>query len=136
MNINTELASREIIVNIDGNEYALAEKTVGMFDKLKEIETRHGNEGYEMWIEELKVMLGEDAVKELFPDIRTSNIDRMYAIYNGVSEALNANFNEYKLKEFAALKAEIGDLADKIKPITEATKLTAPTNRTQRRSFK
>lgn len=91
MTINTDI--RDVIVEIDGAEYPVAEKTIDVAEKLEEANKKHVGKSrqYELWLAHLRILLGAEAVKALFPGGKNENLDRMEAIYLGCMEAFNYN---------------------------------------------
>ena len=79
-------------VEIEGRQYALAEKTVGLAKELIETRRKLGSApGYRLWMAELRLLLGRRAVKRLFPHGDKENIDRMQRIHGGVMRAFEHN---------------------------------------------
>lgn len=91
MTINTDI--RDVIVEIDGTEYPVAAKTIDVAEKLEEANRRYVGKAkqYELWLAHLRILLGADAVKEIFPGGKKENLDRMEAIYLGCMQAFNYN---------------------------------------------
>jgi hypothetical protein len=90
MIIDTDISS--ITVEIEGNEYAVAEKTVETADKLIDAQKRCvGQPQYKMWLAELEVLLGKPAISALFSRGKKENIDRMQRIHAGVVNAFEYN---------------------------------------------
>ena len=120
MVIDTEV--KRIVVEIDGEEYELAPKTIEISDRLVEVEDKlKGKPLYRLWQEELKLLLGEDAVKKIFKDGKKENLDRMKAIYLGVAEAFNMQGDELD-REYRANKFE--SINDSIAPMNKFLELT------------
>lgn len=113
MVIDTEV--KRIIVEIDGEEYELAPKTIEISDRLVEVEDKlKGKPLYRLWQEELKLLLGEDAVKKIFKNGKKENLDRMKAIYLGVAEAFNMQGDEldreYRQTKFESINSSIAPM--------------------------
>lgn len=90
MRIDTDI--ERVSVEIEGEEYEVAEKTVAVADALIDAAARcDGKPQYKLWLAELEVLLGADAVRRLFPDGKRENIDRMQRIHVGVLEAFDYN---------------------------------------------
>ena len=90
MRIDTDI--ERVSVEIEGEEYEVAEKTVAVADALIDAAARcDGKPQYKLWLAELEVLLGADAVRRLFPDGKRENIDRMQRIHAGVLEAFDYN---------------------------------------------
>lgn len=96
MRINTKI--ERVNVEIDGKTYEVAEKTVGIAEKLRDAETScYGMPEYRLWLKDMEILLGADAVGALFPDGNDENLDRMERIHDGVLSAFDYNAN--KLRE-------------------------------------
>ena len=99
MRIDTEVD--HVFVEIEGAEYEVAPKTVAVADALIDAAARcDGKPQYRLWLAELEVLLGADAVRRLFPDGKRENIDRMQRIHAGVLEAFE--YNSRAVQEHAA----------------------------------
>lgn len=123
MTIDTEV--KKIIVEIEGEEYELAEKTIETSDALVELEEKlKGKPLYRLWQAELKILLGDAAMKKLFKDGRKENIDRMKAIYLGVAEAFNMQSDEmdaeYRESKFENINSGIAPINELLKLVNKA----------------
>lgn len=86
---------KEIFVEIDGKEYRLAMKTVATVqDLLSAYRRNEGEPEYKLWIEEMRIILGEKACAELFNKGRYENVDRIHRIRTGVMRAFDTNADE------------------------------------------
>lgn len=97
MRIDTEIMA--VTVEIGDKEYLVAEKTIETAERLKKAEDdglKRGRLEYEIWLDQLRILLGNEAVTELFPDGKRENMDRMGMIYRGVFEAFDYNGREAK----------------------------------------
>ena len=96
MRINTKI--ERVNVEIDGKTYEVAEKTVGIAEKLRDaVMNCYGRPEYRLWLKDMEILLGTDAVEELFPDGKDENLDRMERIHDGVLSAFD--YNADKLRE-------------------------------------
>lgn len=96
MRINTKI--ERVNVEIDGKTYEVAEKTVGIAEKLRDAAMNcYGMPEYRLWLKEMEILLGTDAVEELFRDGNDENLDRMERIHNGVLSAFD--YNSAKMRE-------------------------------------
>ena len=96
MRINTKI--ERVNVEIDGKTYELAEKTVGIAEKLRDAAMNcYGMPEYRLWLKEIEILLGTDAVEELFRDGNDENLDRMERIHDGVLSAFD--YNSAKMRE-------------------------------------
>ena len=120
MQINTDI--ERVVVEIDGAEYEVAEKTAAVADKLIEARVKcAGRAEYHLWLAELEILLGKTACRELFRAGAGENLDRMERIHAGVIEAFERNHDE-----LAAQKAD--------RVAEQMAKLFAPLNEFLRRS--
>lgn len=111
--INTEV--NKIYVEIEGNEYELAERTVGIEEKiLSAVNACIGKPRYMVWLAELEVLLGKSVVKKLFTSGKNENLDRLYRIHSGVVMA----FEKDRLDTDAMIASERADNVD-LSNITE-----------------
>lgn len=112
--------TQNTIVEIDGKEYPLAPRTIEIADKLIEIEESYrAKPAYRMWLEELRIMLGDAAYMELFHSGKAENIDRVQMIYYGVAKAFNRVADELKTDEF---DESVRAVATALSPINEMLK--------------
>lgn len=96
MRINTQI--ERVNVEIDGKTYELAEKTVSIAEKLRDAAMNcYGLPEYRLWLKEMEILLGADAVEALFPDGKDENLDRMERIHDGVLSAFD--YNSAKMRE-------------------------------------
>lgn len=120
MRIDTEI--RPVIVEIDGKEYNVAPKTVELLEKLRGVEdaaVKAGKMRHEMEMEQLELLLGRQAVRELFSAGKRENVDRVDAIYYGVLEAFDASSRERREARTDAMADEFRAIADTLKPLAE-----------------
>ena len=96
MRINTKID--RVNVEIDGKTYEVAEKTVSIAEKLRDAAMNcFGMPEYRLWLKEMEILLGTDAVEELFRDGNDENLDRMERIHDGVLSAFD--YNSAKMRE-------------------------------------
>ena len=96
MRINTKI--ERVNVEIDGKTYELAEKTVSIAEKLRDAAMScYGMPEYRLWLKDMEILLGADAVEELFRDGNDENLDRMERIHDGVLSAFD--YNSAKMRE-------------------------------------
>ncbi len=134
MRIDTDI--QNIIVEIDDVEYVLAEKTVAVAEKLQKIETdaiKAKNAVYTVWMNQLEVLLGKQAMKALFPKGKGENLDRMEMIYAGVMEAFDHNGKERKSDKASETVDELSQVAKQLKPLTDL--LNAVANKPETKNF-
>lgn len=90
MRIRTHI--EPIVVDIDGEEYPIAAKTVAVAEKIRAASAAAaGQPEYKAWLAILRVLLGSEAMEQLFNSADSENIDRIERIYVGVLHAFNAH---------------------------------------------
>ena len=119
--INTEI--EKIIVEINDREYELAEKTIETAEKLMEAGRKMKNQPeYKLWLAELEIIMGRDAVRELFNAGKKENLDRMYRIYNGVMEAWEYNAKQVQDEKIERQQARFEAVTELMRQIAAAAK--------------
>lgn len=121
MRINTEIDT--IIVEIEGEEYLVADKTVAVADALEAAAKKCvGKPEYMLWKAQLEVLLGKDAVKRLFSSGQNENIDRMERIYQGVLQAFDTNSTAPAMEQINDRADKLVELSRSLVPLTELLK--------------
>ena len=121
--INTEIDN--VIVEIEDKEYPVTEKTVETADKLAEAAKKcAGQPEYKLWLAELEVLLGKNAMKELFNSGKKENIDRIQRIHAGVLRAFDHNADTLQEEETARQQEVLA-------PLTELLRQLANVSRTE-----
>ena len=111
---------KKIFVRIDGEEYEIAARTPETDKKLQTHNERIDQmTSYEASMNLCKILLGDDAVKKIFPNGDKENLNRMYFIAKGVDDAYQAEYQELKDKEFDQTLAKMDKLAERTKPVIE-----------------
>ncbi len=112
----------EVIVEIDGEEYTLAERTIETFEKLLSAERENiGKPSYKLWQAELEILLGKDACRRVFPDGKKTNLDRLQRIYVGVANAFNHVQEELDEARRERLNSTVAPLTDMFRQLRAAT---------------
>ena len=120
MRIDTNVAP--VGVEIEGREYSLAPRTAALAEKLRRVEqraVRKGKPRHELELEQLELLLGRGAVRELFRSGERENLDRLEAIYYGVLMALEAPARARREEHTQALAGEMQALAEAVRPLAE-----------------
>ena len=115
MRIDTEVPG--MIVEIEDKEYPVAARTVAVCEKLLAAEKANvGQPAYRLWREELEILLGKEACRELFRDGKAENVDRLQLIYAGVARAFNHTAEGV---EAEAGERRMAAVADALRPVNE-----------------
>lgn len=115
MRIDTEMERR--VIDVDGKEYPIAEKTIAVIEKLNDIEHENKDKpAYRLAMAELEVLLGKAACRELFPNGKNENVDRILIIWAAVAEQFDKTFRQICAKPREA-RAEA--VATALSPLNE-----------------
>ncbi len=110
----------EIKVKIDGEEYIVAERTALTDEKLQEHNANVDSmTSYEASYDLVKILLGEDACKKIFPKGKGENLTRMYVIAKGVDNAYQAEYQAIRDKEYDEVMNKVDKMAERSKPVIE-----------------
>ena len=124
MRIDTDI--EQIYVEIDGERYEVAEKTVAVVDALREaVEKCEGKPEYKLWLMELEILLGADAVRRLFADGKKENIDRLERIHEGVIQSFDHNAEEVREKRMQRQRDVLEPMQDYLRQLERALKAGA-----------
>lgn len=119
MRIDTDVD--RVLVEIEGAEYEVAPKTVAVADALIDAAARcDGKPEYRLWLAELEVLLGADAVRRLFSDGKRENIDRMQRIHAGVLEAFEYNSRTVQEQAAQRQREALEPMSDFLRQLAQA----------------
>lgn len=117
MRIDTDI--ERMSVEIEDEVYEVAEKTVAVADALIAAAEKNADKpNYKIWMADLEVLLGKDAVRKLFPGGKNENIDRMQRIHAGVLEAFDYNSR-------AMQDAQVERQREMLEPVNDFMRRTA-----------
>lgn len=122
MKIETEV--KAMTVEIDDVEYEVAPRTIGIVDKLTEIEKEYKDKpSYKLMLAELEVLLGAPACASIFCDGKNENVDRIQLIFNGVAQAFNYHHNAaqqaMREKQMSAVATTLSPLNEMLRGLNE-----------------
>lgn len=116
--INTDM--EQIAVEIDGEEYLVAAKTVGVADQLMAAQKKYeGKPVYQLWLGELEILLGRAAMKRLFSAGSNENIDRIQMIHAGVLRAFDHHSEAIEAENTQRKGDDLAELARSLAPLNE-----------------
>lgn len=108
------------MVEIDGREYELAEKTVALAEELLAVQRKAiGKPEYVLWLAELEILLGKGAVKKLFSKGKKENLDRMQQIHAGVCRAFERNASEIERAQAGERAGALCEITEALEPVNE-----------------
>ena len=114
--IDTDISP--ITVEIEDREYPVAEKTVAIAEQLLAAQKRlDGEPVYKLWLAELDVLLGKPATRELFPNGKDENIDRLQRIHAGVLRAFDHNAELLQDQETERQREKLAYMSDVLRQI-------------------
>ncbi len=118
MNIDTEV--RNVIVTIDGVDYPVRERTEETEELLREHDRRAATATqYESDISLLEILLGKDAVKDLFPKGKKESLLRLHKIARGVIDAYEFEMNELSKADIEKQLEQWEEVGKRTKPVIE-----------------
>ena len=119
--INTEID--KVVVEIEEKEYPVAEKTIETADKLAEAAKKcTGQPEYKLWLAELEVLIGKNAVRELFNGGKKENIDRIQRIHAGVLRAFEHNAASLQEEETARQQELLAPLTELLRQLAAVSR--------------
>lgn len=130
--IRIDTEAPQVIVEIDDREYPIAERTIEVFEKLLDAERElAGKPFYRIWQAELEILLGKAAYRELFPDGKKENLDRLQRIYVGVANAFNhvqEEIDEARREQIASTVAPLTEMFRQVRAAgsTQRTEISKP----------
>ena len=118
MNITYE--PKKIIVTIDDVDYEVAERTVATDKLLQEHNEKIGTmTNFEANYDLVKILLGAEAAKKIFPNGDKENVTRSYVIARGVDDAYQAEYQEIRDKEMDETLAKLDGFSSRARPVIE-----------------
>ena len=118
MIIDTDV--RKVTVTIDGKDYQVRERTEETEELLREHDRRAATATqYESDITLLEILLGKDAVKELFPNGKKESLLRLHKIARGVIDAYTFEMDEMEKAEMEKQLEQWEDVGKRTKPVIE-----------------
>ena len=112
--------TKKIMVRINGEEYEVAERTAETDEKLQAHNDNLDNmSSYEASYNLVRILLGDESVKKVFPNGKKENLTWMYRVAKAVDEAYQAEYQELRDKEYEATLAKMDKLAERSKPVIE-----------------
>lgn len=106
---------KEVAVIIDGNEYLLPERTEKLEKQLKSHDSKiRSVSQYDSDYDLVKIMLGMEAVKKIFPKGEDENLDRMHFITTKIVEAYYAEYRAIEEETYKETIEKLDEVTDKV----------------------
>jgi hypothetical protein len=111
-----------VSVEIDGAAHPVVAKTIAVVDRLAKIAAQPDKPKYQVWLEQLRVILGAPAVAKMFPGRKNEDIDRLEHIHTEAMAAFNYNGMRLRKQREQAEVDHLHDLADTLSVIAGKVK--------------
>ena len=111
-----------VTVSIGDKDYELIPKTVANYNKLLDIEKkakRNGKRNFEMWLEVIELLIGKQAMNEIFPSIENANVDTIENVFYGLMYAFNYNSESAERERRASKMDEMVKMTETVKPLMD-----------------
>lgn len=113
-----------INVMIDGQEYAVPARTERLERQLKQHDDRLKSVSqYQSDYDLVKIILGADAAKQIFPAGEDENLDRMHYIAVKLMEIYYKAYKEIEDESFEDSLDKLGKISDKVGNLSKLEKL-------------
>ncbi len=117
--------SKKIFVKINGEEYEVAERTAEIDEKLQAHNDNLDNmTSYEASYNLVKILLGDENAKKIFPNGKKENLTWMYRVAKAVDEAYQAEYQELRDAEYEESLKKMDNLAQRTKPVIDMIERT------------
>lgn len=111
---------RDIIVSIGGKEYPLAKRTEKTEKALREHNRKVSTTTqYESDMDLVRILLGNAAMKELFPLGEDEDLDRLHLIAVRLSMIYESEYQRIEAMRFEKEINQLDELSEKLKPFSE-----------------
>lgn len=112
--------SKKIFVKINGEEYEVAERTAEIDEKLQAHNDNLDNmSSYEASYNLVKILLGDENAKKIFPNGKKENLTWMYRVAKAVDEAYQAEYQELRDAEYEESLKKMDNLVQRTKPVID-----------------
>lgn len=113
-----------IKVQIDGQEYTVPARTERLERQLKQHDDRLKSVSqYQSDLDLVKIILGADAVKQIFPNGEDENLDRMHYIAVKLMEIYYKAYKDIEDESFEDSLDKLGRISDKVGNLAKLEKL-------------
>ena len=113
-----------IKVQIDGQEYTVPARTERLERQLKQHDDRLKSVSqYQSDLDLVKIILGADAAKQIFPNGEDENLDRMHYIAVKLMEIYYKAYKDIEDESFEDSLDKLGRISDKVGNLAKLEKL-------------
>lgn len=113
-----------IKVQIDGQEYTVPARTERLERQLKQHDDRLKSVSqYQSDLDLVKIILGTDAAKQIFPNGEEENLDRMHYIAVKLMEIYYKAYKDIEDESFEDSLDKLGRISDKVGNLAKLEKL-------------
>lgn len=126
-------AKESVTVSIEGNEYALAERTGRTEKELRELESRaRSDTQYESDLALIRILVGENAVSELFPNGEDENLNRLHYYAVKLLELYQDEYRQIEAERYETTLKQMDAITSRAESVLSLAGL-APNAKTVRR---
>lgn len=117
-----EFEEKHHIIEVDGIEYEIPQRTPVLEDKIREHDENISKQSeYKSNYSLLEILFGEKAAKQMFPDRDNTNLDKLAKVTKISIDLFMTEFNKMQLN---ALKDSFAEIKPMISAADKVTKLT------------
>ncbi|MBR6523453.1 MAG: hypothetical protein IKT39_02440 [Clostridia bacterium] len=103
------------ILEVDGVEYVIPQRTVAIDEKLREHDAKLAERTeYESNMDLLGIIFGEEAAHQMFPEGKETNLDKL-------SKCVRLTLSLFTLESSKTKQEEMNSKLEKIKPVIDIT---------------
>lgn len=100
-----EYTEKHHILEVDGVEYEVPQRTAALMEKIYEHDKKIGKVSeYESNISLLEILFGERAVKQMFPDENETNLDKLSKCARLAIALFMAEFNAIQTADITTMR--------------------------------
>lgn len=107
-------------LEVDGIEYEIPQRTASIMQKIEEHdEDMQNHDEYENNIALLEILFGKEKVKQMFPEGKDANLDKLYMCVKYALALFNADLNKIQAEEINDKIKEMQPMLDKVSDVTQ-----------------
>lgn len=121
-----EYTEKHHILEVDGIEYEVPQRTAELAEKVREHDEAISKMSeYESNMNLLEIFFGKEAAAQMFPDKKTTNLDKLAKCAKMAAALFMADYNAMQVEE---LNSKFSELEPALKKIEDVRKTTAKIN--------